>query len=292
MASLPLIMRSPGPSCGLRRSAEWPTEWIVPGWAYSEADHAVFEQEGYWTSKNFLTPEALAFLRDRVDGVLRDMCIHVDLEWVMSPHQFLPARDNWLWALATQPAVLDLVERQLGPNLVLFSAQLAVKPPCRGHVVPWHQDGERCRTLWIPLDDISPETGGLRVKPRWHKKGRLRFRHVASPEQLDAAEFFSNYNLYEVDVGEGLDEFERDIVEYRLPAGAFEVHHPSIPHSSQPNTSTAARRVIILRYQPDTEPLVGGAIHDFARCRDVQKVNYFVRGSDAAFESLATQPRQ
>lgn len=110
--------------------------------------------------------------------------------------QVLPASDNWMWTLATDPRLLDMLEAHLvgaltssleqdvngpsavvsvgedglvsdevlmlssltpssshpqGPNLVLFSTQLAVKPPGTGSTVPWHQDGERCRSVWICL---------------------------------------------------------------------------------------------------------------------------------------------
>ena len=71
--------------------------------------------------------------------------------------------------LATEPKLLDMIEKSLGQNFILFSSQLATKHPNSGKLVPWHQDGERCRTVWIPLDDVNEQNGALRVIPGLHK---------------------------------------------------------------------------------------------------------------------------
>lgn len=83
----------------------------------------------------------------------------------MSPVQLLPPDNSWAWAIATQPALLNLVRSQLvscnvkscliadivlvqlrqmtcflfyqGPEIVLFSSQLACKAPGQGMEVPW-----------------------------------------------------------------------------------------------------------------------------------------------------------
>jgi ectoine hydroxylase-related dioxygenase (phytanoyl-CoA dioxygenase family) len=67
--------------------------------------------------------------------------------------------------------------------------------------VPFHQDGnERGRTVWICLDDIDSENGGLCVLPGWHKKGRMPLKMVSDPEELADAEYFASHNVYGVDV--------------------------------------------------------------------------------------------
>jgi hypothetical protein len=67
--------------------------------------------------------------------------------------------------------------------------------------VPFHQDGnERGRTVWICLDDIDSENGGLCVLPGWHKKGRMPLKMVSDPAELADAEYFASHNVYGVDV--------------------------------------------------------------------------------------------
>jgi hypothetical protein len=69
-----------------------------------------------------------------------------------------------------------------------------------------------------------------------------------------------------------------------LPAGGLEVHHPSLPHRSPPNTSSARwRRVLVCRYQPASEPLTGGPVMPWwPDATPVPKVNFLVRGAHPA----------
>jgi ectoine hydroxylase-related dioxygenase (phytanoyl-CoA dioxygenase family) len=209
--------------------------------------------------------------------VCRELHQDVHPEWVMSLHQVLPGGSaNWVWQLATAPALLDMLEMHLGPNLVLFSTQLAVKPPGSGWRVPWHQDGERCRTVWIPLDNVDSENGALQMLHGWHKRGRQRFRPVATEAELDSAEFFQQYHLYASDIQNDPSE---DAITCTMPAGAMEIHHPLTPHASAPNgSSSRTRRAILMRYQPSTEPITGGTLVHWKTGKTFTKANYLVRG--------------
>eukprot|EP00729_Bicosta_minor_P011289 gene11289-19040_t len=189
---------------------------------YTPRTHRIFDRQGFIVLENVLTGAALDTLRSNVDAVLSEMRLGCDKndgdgnggrgraapslellhpEWIMSLHQVLPGGEtNWMWQLATEPKLLDMLELHLGPDIVLFSTQLAVKPPKSGWHVPWHQDGERCRSVWIPLDDVDEENGALRMLSGWHRRGRQRFKPVATEEELASAEFFQQYHLYASDV--------------------------------------------------------------------------------------------
>lgn len=73
----------------------------------------------------------------------------------MNLHQRLPPESNWMWRLATEPKILDIMEHMLGPDIVLFSTQLATKRPLDGKDVPMHQVGD--------IGDIIP----LKPKIEW-----------------------------------------------------------------------------------------------------------------------------
>jgi hypothetical protein len=76
----------------------------------------------------FLTRPGLLFLRRAADEVLAAKHPSVENEWVLQLHEHLP-RGNWMWALATHPALVRLATDQLGADVVLYASQIASKPP-------------------------------------------------------------------------------------------------------------------------------------------------------------------
>ena len=64
---------------------------------------------------------------------------------IVSPYQ--RPGGEWMWALATHPAILDLVEAQVGPDIVLWSGGPGCKAPLEqgadlqeNGVIPMHQE--------------------------------------------------------------------------------------------------------------------------------------------------------
>eukprot|EP00037_Helgoeca_nana_P036567 m.12007 g.12007 ORF g.12007 m.12007 type:complete len:367 (+) comp7603_c0_seq1:246-1346(+) len=251
---------------------------VLPSFEFTTEDHTHFLASGFSVVKQFLEPRAVQYIRHQFDRVYRDLSVKVHDEWVMSLHQATPPdEDNWLWRLASAPKLLDAVERILGtPDLVLFSTQLATKRPGHGTEVPWHQDGERCCTIWVPLDTVTERTGALRVLPGMHKHGRLPFRRLESEGDVAMFEFFHQYHLYAT-CTRGLESTPTVL---SIPAGGLEIHDPALPHASGPNRSRHSwRRAIVMRYQPANEPLVGGDITHWKTGHSFRKLNYLVRGS-------------
>ena len=156
-----------------------------------------FDRDGFILLPRFLSQEGLAHLRERVDAIYREKAPGVDGEWITNLHQLLPPEDNWMWALATHPVVIRMVELSLGPDAQIYASQLHRKGPATsadrgGHAVPAHQDGDaRVRTIWITLDHVDQDNGALEVLPGGHHLGRLPLRLVESLEELEAAQYFA-----------------------------------------------------------------------------------------------------
>uniref|UniRef100_A0A7S0IRP7 Phytanoyl-CoA dioxygenase n=1 Tax=Calcidiscus leptoporus TaxID=127549 RepID=A0A7S0IRP7_9EUKA len=161
---------------------------------------------------------------------------------------------HWLSALALHPAIGMLMRALLGGEQpVLISTQVfckeSVKESAGSHSelnvedVPWHQDGaagSHSLALWLALDDIAADgsNGGLQVLPRLHVRGRLP---TESSERACATTFDA---LRTVDIAQHLGT----AISYDLRAGCAAVHGPHTPHRSAANTSSAPRRVLVLRY--------------------------------------------
>lgn len=153
-----------------------------------------------------------------------------------------------LFAVFTHPALLDIVESLIGPE-ILGHPQFNLRAKLPGHdptVVPWHQDlgylerdaeGTSMVNFWIPLVDAPMETGGMQVIPGSHRWG------------LVPHERFDGY---------------LGIPEEKLPAhqevdcpvrvgGVLMIQHRTI-HRSIPNRSRRVRWSLDLRYSDPAHP--------------------------------------
>ena len=274
--------------------------------------HGRYESEGFCFIRGFLTAEALGYLRERVAHVWSHMHADVQRGWIMNLHQVLPREDNWMWKLATDPRILEIVRMHYGPDFVFNSSQILVKPPTTedaagGREVPWHQDGQIIRTLWICLDDVDETNGGLVVKPGWHTRGNLRKRVAEHPEQClqgtaqyapgQASKPQPGALLKEIDIDAycpegGRAEWESGTVQYRLKAGDCAMHHPSVPHRSLPNASADAwRRIIILRYLPARFPRPAARFHQHWESAVLfEKESFLVSGDDVGAQGMRRTP--
>src|SRR5262249_23425560 len=89
-----------------------------------------------------------------------------------------------MFAVITHPALLDVVESLIGPEILAhpqFNSR-AKLPRHQATVVPWHQDLGYLRedadetvmvNFWIPLVDAPMESGALQIIPGSHRWGLI-----------------------------------------------------------------------------------------------------------------------
>ena len=99
--------------------------------------------------------------------------VHPDLspEWFVAAHRIEP----WIFQLASAPKLLDMIERQIGPNITFWSLHLPCKPPHTGRAVPWHQDAKE----WNLSGDFSASI--------WRRV--VIFRYLAADEEIGAGTY-------------------------------------------------------------------------------------------------------
>ena len=195
-------------------------------------------------------------LLDRMRGSLEHLLANsadIAPESLICPHIRNGARhpeieaEAW-FEYATQPFILDLVEQVIGPDIVLWGSQVFCKPARTGREIPWHQDGEywpirplaTC-SVWIALDEATPENGCMRYIPGSQAAGSL-YPH------RDAARADRVLGL-EVDARAFDATAARDDV---LAAGEFSLHDVFLIHGSGPNRSARRRAGFVIRYMPAT----------------------------------------
>jgi hypothetical protein len=175
--------------------------------------------------------------------------------------------------IALDPRVLDVVEGVLGPDLLLWSAELFIKEPRTTHVVGMHQDltywglGETPDqlTAWIALSPATVESGCMDFVKGSHKNPILPHNDT-----------FSDNNLLSRGQEVAVDVAEDDKTHIELQPGQMSLHHGLTIHGSGPNVSNDRRIGVAIRYlNPNAQQQV--ADRDYAvLARGTDRVGNFI----------------
>jgi phytanoyl-CoA hydroxylase len=200
----------------------------------------LYERDGFVIFRNVLDAGLIAAASEHVSWLQRR---YPDLRGEDLGHQ-LVAKDPFWVQLVSDHRLLDIAERFVGPDIALFASHYICKPPYTGRPVLWHQDGAYWPlepmdvvTLWLAIDDSTPDNGCLRVIPGSH---RDELHAIRAREDVDSVLGSESAT----DVQESL------AIDLTLAAGDVEVHHPSIMHGSNANTSPIRRCGLTIRYIP------------------------------------------
>ena len=168
--------------------------------------------------------------------------------------------------LARTPAILDCVERILGPDILLWGSSCFVKAPRSPSYVSWHQDlnywgldGTDEVSAWLALSASNEGNGCMRFVPGSHRRGAFMHR-----------DSFAEDNMLSRGQELAVEVDEDEAVPVYLEPGEISLHHGRMFHSSGPNRSDGWRIGLALRYiTTSTRQVVGE--RDFAQ---------LVRGED------------
>ena len=212
-----------------------------------------FWEDGFVTVPELLTPAEVETLNQRTDEILAGKVafpkqfIHLEPEQstsavavidpalVVRKISNLSTRDSVFGQLLKHPNVLETVTAILGPDVKLLNDQMLCKPARYGSAKPYHQDSPywpiqpmELLTMWIALDDATPDNGCLRYLKGSHKQGPL-----AHDEKLGHHRMPEGWR----DLPGSPEE-----VLVPIPAGSAICHHSLVLHETAPNTSWNRRR--------------------------------------------------
>ena len=256
----------------------------APSLALQADEVSRYHDRGFVVPRFRLANCLLARMRASLDRLIAENPTvrpeHLVLRWGGGSNA-LPSHAEFL-DYVYEPAVVDVVEQLLGPDLICWGSHVFCKPAGDGLEVPWHQDGQywpirplATSTVWIALDGSAVENGCLRVIPGSHRD-KILYRH-RSEEHPDLA-------LNQIIDDERMDEGRA--VDVVLEAGQMSIHDAHLIHGSQANRSPKRRAGLVIRYMPATSlydrdiALSGGA----AGIRQDMKLRpiYLVRDEDRA----------
>lgn len=152
---------------------------------------------------------------------------------------------DWAHSLVTSDRLLNAVEDLLGSDLLIYGSLVFYKPPHDLSYVSWHQDSfysglhlTPSTSAWIALTASHRGNGCMRVIPGSHKLGSLDHDNVRDDPNL----LNRRGERLMMDVDESL---ATDVV---LQSGEMSMHHSTIVHGSNPNTSDQPRVGFIVRF--------------------------------------------
>lgn len=201
-----------------------------------------YARDGFALPLDILSEAEAASLRDdleRAEAELADDAERLALLRTY-PDRLLPGFD----ALIRHPKIIDAVSAVLGPDLLVYSGALFIKPARSDKIVSWHQDltywglddAEEV-TCWVALSQANRASGCMKFVPGSHKQ-----RIVAHVDTYAEDNLLSRGQEIAVEVDEA------DAVLCELRPGQASMHHGHLFHASGPNTTPDRRIGVAIRY--------------------------------------------
>ena len=147
------------------------------------------------------------------------------------------------YELATHQNILDIVEKVIGPNILLHNTTYIIKEPQTPAFVSWHQDltywgfsHDDQISVWLALSDADETSGAMYMIPGSHLEGKKE--HIKIEDKNNV--LFQNQCVQE------FDESKKTLCS--LNAGEASFHHGWTIHSSMPNKSNDRRIGFNIQY--------------------------------------------
>lgn len=217
---------------------------------------ASYEQDGFLAPIPGLSSEEVGFYRRQLDAFEAAIggpvtSPAVEPHYRYRTHALLP----WVSDLVRHPAILDVTEDLIGPNILVYTTTWFIKEPLSEAVTVWHQDatyfGLRPHlhvTAWVALSDASAEHGCMEFLPGSSALGQVTHRAFAHKNSINGG---GQQAVVEID--------EPDVVAAPLRAGEFSFHHTLCLHRSQPNRTDERRIGLAISYVPAHVRHIGSA---------------------------------
>jgi phytanoyl-CoA hydroxylase len=212
----------------------------------TETQKHALQEDGFFVLDNVFTPNEMNALAVRIETLQKrhqaQIAAQGGREGISRADEItftvlLAEQDEQIRAFATRPEFAAISTQLLGPDIDLYWNQSVFKMPEGRAEFPWHQDDgytpvapSPYLTLWLALNDATPENGCISVLPGSHKQGLVA--HTPSPIGL------SCYSADAADQG----------VRVPVQAGSLAVFLSLTMHKSGPNLSTGPRKAYVLQY--------------------------------------------
>lgn len=213
----------------------------------AETLKAQYMRDGYVTLSELFTPEEVAALKDAARQVIRELPEGEGREVAKTGvYVGMAAASDVFRSAAAHPKLVPALQEVIGEHVVFLSDKIVFKNAAADFGSPWHQDypywlGQHKLSVWIALDNATPDNGCLRVVPGSHAAGAIEHGGDAS----DGIGFGNRLKPSDIDPSQIVD----------LPAlqGDVILFHDLLFHASYPNQSGKDRWALISTYRNGAE---------------------------------------
>lgn len=197
-----------------------------------QIDH--YNRDGYLSPVRIISEDDAAVARSRMEAIEAELGGRI--AGIHRSKFYL--RYRWAYELATTPAMLDIAEDLLGPDILLYYSNCWFKNGGDRGYVTWHQDityfghePHDVLTFWIALTPATENSGCMQVLPGTQREGALP---LATPD-LNDRNMLPSGQLVDFDTG------SVEPVSMPLAPGEASIHHVCTIHGSLPNMSDDRR---------------------------------------------------
>jgi hypothetical protein len=200
-----------------------------------------FREQGWLAPMRAMDAEHAADCAARIAAYETKMGESANRSLKIKGHLAMP----WVVELGRNPAILDVLEDLMGPDILLFGASIFAKGGKDRAYVSWHQDSAYFGldpheeiTAWVAFTRTTAENGALQVLPGTHLGPDLVHEETHAPDNMPAR----GQSLRIAD--------ESSAVTIALQPGEFSLHHERTAHGSKQNRTAASRIGFAFFYLP------------------------------------------
>ena len=185
--------------------------------------------------------EAREFLA-RLDAVTDEQVAGIKHPWYYKSYLLF----TWMDALVRDARIVDHVERILGPDIMVMSADVWRKVPGETRHISWHQDAGYWHleprdivTAWMAFTPATPENGCMSFALGTHRLDLVDHENTFAPDNM-----LSHGQTVKVELADWAT------VDDVLEPGEMSLHHALLAHGSGPNRTNRPRVGMCIRYLP------------------------------------------
>lgn len=233
-----------------------------------------YDRDGFVLPIDVLSAQEAAALRADLEAAEAELADDPERLGLLRAYtdRVLPSFDR----LIRHETLIHAASAVLGPDLLVWSAQMFTKEANSPKIISWHQDltywgldDAEEATCWVALSPATPASGCMKFVPGSHKK-----------QLVPHVDTFAENNMLSRGQEIAVEVDEADAIPVELQPGQSSLHHGHLFHASGPNTTDDRRIGVAIRYIKPSMKQQSGDLSLVAHVSGVDRFGHFkVAGS-------------